>query len=145
VEQGFGHAVADHQTFECALPQPCPAVSWSTEAGATGFRDPRAPACVLQKLRDRAIVAISFDDQRQALDGFGSSETVYILDADHAASNRAEYRDLVTVYRTKNRQILKPASYFDGCMKETDPEAIFACLSDWSMGCADVDVGCPVR
>jgi hypothetical protein len=74
---------------------------------------------------------------------FTYTETVFVIDADHGASNWHQAMDLSAEDGTKNRQILQPPSYFDACLQETDASKIYDCLKGWSNGCADVAVGCP--
>lgn len=142
--------------FECALPSPCPPAiyhedgPYDFDAGAPlgpHFDDPAAPTCLLQKLRDRDIVQLYFEGH--PADDFigqhGYMVTVFILDAEHGASNARTWYDLSYIETRNNRQILKPASFFDACLQETDPAKIYACLTGWSAGCADVDVPCPLK
>ena len=125
--------------FACNLPSPCGGVTLNK-----GPFDHTAATCILEALRDRTI------SQYWTLHDFGAvagqnadGETVFIVDALHAVSNWRSEQDLDFATGTKNRQILKPPAYFDGCLQLTDPTQIWSCMSDWSDGCADVEVSCP--
>ena len=74
---------------------------------------------------------------------FEKRETLFVLDADHAASNWSDAQDLVTYHGTRNRQLLKPSSYFDQCLSAQDDAALHDCLAAWSDGCSDTGASCP--
>lgn len=152
VEGMFEESIPD---FDCPLPSPCLTPEYHADGPFPGpdggmangphFEDPTVPACVLQKLRDREIVKVTIDGYPPGdfIGQYLTTETVYIVDAEHGVSDTTKHFDLSRKETRKNRQILRPASYFDACLQETDPAKIYACLTDWSAGCADVEVTCP--
>lgn len=130
--------------FSCTLPEPCPAavlVIPSDPSVAVAFTDPTAPACILTKLRDREVSSLTFG--KDISYDMSTSETVFVVDAQHGVSNWTYENDLDYGGGTRNRRILQPPSYFDGCLQLTDPTAIYACLSSWDAGCDGVAVTCP--
>jgi hypothetical protein len=138
-----------YQPFACNLPSVCDSVVFfegpSTGLDAAHFTAPAAATCVLQALRDRTISRFSTTDNQSSIGNFAFRETVFIVDAAHAVSNWENDQDLDVSTGTDNRQILKPAAYFDGCLQLTDPNEIWKCLSAWSDGCADTAVSCPAH
>lgn len=142
--------------FECALPVPCPKVTfyYGVEPGASEpepepvphFEDTEAAICVLTRFRNREPSALTLWHYN-AGDVFGQflkSQTIFIIDGEIAASNGEDRLDLGGNVYTTRRQILKAPEYFDGCLAMTDPRAMYECMLDWSAGCGDVDVPCPV-
>jgi hypothetical protein len=136
-----------YKPFACDLPKPCPTlgfVSWFYgTAGTPTFGDPSAATCILTKLRDREVSALSWVNNRSGMGEFEDTEDLFIVDGEHAFANWTVANDLDLSSGTRNRQLLKPPAYFDGCLQLTDPSAIYACLIDWSAGCDDVPVSCP--
>jgi hypothetical protein len=137
----------DYSPYVCNLPAPCPealffAGGGAVTPGSSYFLDPAAPTCILTKLRDREVAQLSFKAFDAAVEGKYDEVTIFVLDGEQAAAN------YVNVYvgpntSSKYRQLLKPPSYFDGCLALTDPDAIYTCMSDWSDGCGGGAVYCP--
>ncbi|APR80399.1 Hypothetical protein A7982_05746 [Minicystis rosea] len=150
-----GESDTSIELFECALPAPCPEAHFyfgiEPGSGSTQppphFSNPEAATCILEKLRDREISALNYTSNPEwdYIGQFTHYATTFILDADHGASNSVTMGDLSKTEARKNRQILKPSSYFEACLSETDPTAIYECIEGWSAGCADVDVPCPTK
>jgi hypothetical protein len=138
-----------YMPFACNLPMPCPAVDFYSgthtgfDAGAPHFSDPAAATCVLQSLRDRTVSKYMVKNHEDGIGQYYTDETVFIVDSAHAFSNWESAQDLDLSSGTKNRQLLKPPAYFDGCLQLTDPTAIWQCMSDWSAGCDPNPVACP--
>jgi hypothetical protein len=133
---------------ECDLPSPCPTAELQMPYGGTGepthYNDVEAADCVLAKLRDREVSKLVYWADSGYIPGqFRFTEEIFVLDGEHAASNWFDAHDLSVVWGVRNRQILKPPSYFQGCIDMTDHAAKHDCLSAWSDGCSDVDVTCP--
>ena len=142
--------------FECALPVPCPKVTfyYGVEPGALDpepdpvphFEDTEAAICVLTRFRNREPSALTLWHYN-AGDVFGQflkSQTIFIIDGEIAASNGEDRLDLGGNVYTTRRQILKAPEYFDGCLAMTDPLQMYECMLDWSAGCGEADVPCPV-
>jgi hypothetical protein len=141
--------------FECALPAACPKVTffYGVEPGGgpqpdpvPHFNDTEAAICVLTKLRDRepSTLTLWHYDEFDVFGQYLHSQTIFIVDAEFGASNGEDRYDLGGNVYTTRRQILKPPEYFDGCLAMTDPREMYECMLDWSAGCGDVDVPCPV-
>jgi hypothetical protein len=141
--------VPGYMPFACKLPMPCPSVHFYSgthtgwDAGAPSFYDPAAATCVLKSLRDRTVSTYVVRNHEDGINQFYTDETVFIVDDAHAFSNWESVQDLDISSGTKNRQLLKPPAYFDGCLQLTDPTAIWQCMSDWSAGCDTNPVACP--
>jgi hypothetical protein len=134
--------------FQCSLPSPCPvatlngyASQGSTRPDSGSFQDPAAATCILAALRDRSIARLSFGYEGNG--PYSHSEEVFIVDVAHGVSNWTDFVDLSTTNGVR-RHMLKPASYFDGCSKLTDPAQTYNCMADWYDGCADTSLSCPV-
>ena len=134
--------------FECTLPAPCPPANLTGNIQGDPlppvqgtFMDPAAVTCVLTTLRDRPIAQVTFGSISNGADY--NEETVYIVSPTLGVSNWNWYQDLGSSSGVRNRQILKPPSYFDGCMQLTDPVQIYNCMSSWSDGCSDTPTTCP--
>ena len=148
---GYGQPQVGSATpFACALPAPCATanligggnISLDPAKPTEGtFPDPAALACVLGALRDRQVSQVKFGHNVGG--EFGYEETVFIVDGAHGVSNWNDYQDLGLRTGVRNRQILKPPSYFQGCLAITDPVKVYTCLASWSDGCADTAVSCP--
>jgi hypothetical protein len=103
-----------------------------------------AATCILTKLRNREVSVLSWMNDKSGMLEWYDSEEVFIVDSEHAVSNWTVQNDLDLSTGTKNRQILQPSAYFDGCLQLTDPTEIYHCITGWSAGCADTAVSCPV-
>jgi hypothetical protein len=136
-----------YKPFACDLPKPCPALGFVSffdgTIGTPTFGDPSAATCILTKLRDREVSALSWVNNRSGMGEFQDTEDLFIVDGEHAVANWTVANDLDLSSGTRHRQLLKPPAYFDGCLQLTDPSAIYACLIDWSAGCDGVPVSCP--
>ncbi|MFT3771474.1 MAG: hypothetical protein QM820_39165 [Minicystis sp.] len=145
---GWQPTTPGYQPFACDLPQPCPMMmyeSWSFGGpDQPPSIDMEAATCILTKLRDREVSALSWMNDKSGMQQWNETETVFIVDSEHAVSNWTRANDLDLYSGTRNRQILKPAAYFDGCLQLTDAKEIYACITGWSAGCADQPVSCPV-
>jgi hypothetical protein len=127
-----------------ALPSPCAAASLFEDllTGDRQVNNVGAVRCVAEQLRDRAAVTLTIETV-QPLPSGPSRSVIYIVDGGHAGSWDTREGDLGAYCSTRRRQILQPAAYFDGCLAEADPVAMHACISDWSVGCAEVAADCP--
>ena len=139
----------------CALPEPCPPVIFYRDVEPANplpdpkphFNDPQAAICLLTKLRDREVAAVQYTGypSGDSLGQYKKEERIFILDQEYGASNGESWYDLTGYVYTTRRQILKPPSYFEGCLAKTDPVEMYDCMVAWSDGCGEVDVPCPVK
>jgi hypothetical protein len=135
--------------FQCTLPSPCPVAELTGNEfpdnlppNMGSFTDPAAVTCVLSALRDRTVSQVSFS-VTTGMGDYVYTETVFIVDATRGVSNWDYVQDLGHTFGVRNRQIIKPPSYFDGCMQLTDPVQQYDCMSRWSDGCSDTAALCP--
>jgi hypothetical protein len=140
---GIADTYYEDVRLSCDLPSPCARAELLGYPDMGGeFKEVDAARCVLRALRDRQPSQLSFSAD-YAFGAFGTLDEIFLVGGNHALANHLEKNDLSSKYTAFNRAMLKPASYFDGCLALTGDAEIFRCLEEWSDGCADVEVTCP--
>jgi len=135
-----------YKPFACQLPIPCATVNANAvdpSSPSHQIDDLSAAQCILKNLRDRTPSQLTFHVSKDGGQST-STQTIFIVDKDHAAANISRLEDVSWLGTTLYHELIQPPSYFDGCLALTDSDAILGCLEGWSAGCAEnVTLTCP--
>ena len=135
------------------LPTPCGAVRFVTSFGPEDgvgeyvehrqFVDIDDVKCVLLVLAAGEPASITIISEN-ASEAIGDNQTIEIVDGGQAfVRGNPVYDDWFYEF-IQRRQLLKPAEHFEHCLTLTDEDELKACLWNWSDGCGDSVLGCPV-
>lgn len=124
--------------WDCELPSPCDDAVFVVITES--FEDRGAAVCVAEALGDRRPSRLQLD--REVTGDTSSYETIFVVDDEHAVSNRTVVFTFTGQVVT-NRQLLQEPAYFDDCAASPTDRALYDCLVEWSIGCGEDPVDCP--
>lgn len=132
-----GDEVCDDE-FACNLPKPCDRAdfNWDATGEVVSLDDSTAATCVLEGLRDGQEATYHFYGTSETMPGqFATTVTLQVRPNRLALVTIWDQQDLSALVTYRGPLELRDAAYFEGCLLETDPDAIYDCLVNATLDC----------